>query len=179
MIISYNGIGRNLQKKRLPLMVRLAHGSSPVGLKSTQPFLPELRSFIVACRKTMAMMANDHDIDDTHDHMMMMMMMVMMMTMTMVMVRLLQRVEEDALIAFPLTKGFQHHHRHHSHHHHHHSRHHSYHQSYHHSHQHSYHTHDNSDSELIFPPFPKIDFIPTISIIEINISIIIMRWIKM
>ena len=56
----------------------------------------------------MAMMANDHDIDDTHDHMMMMM--VMMMAMTMVMVRLLQRVEEDALIALPLTKGFHHFH---------------------------------------------------------------------
>ena len=41
-------------------MVRLAHGSPPVGLKSAQPFLPELR--------------------------------------------LLQRVEEDALVALPLTK---------------------------------------------------------------------------
>ena len=51
---------RNLAKKRLPLMVRLAHGSPPVGLKSAQPFLPELR--------------------------------------------LLQRVEEDALVALPLTK---------------------------------------------------------------------------
>ena len=146
-------------------MVRLAHGSSPVGLKSTQPFLPELRSLMVACWKIPTMK--------------MMVMILMMPVMMMMFVRLLQRVEEDALIAFPLTKGFQHHHRHHSHHHHHHSRHHSYHQSYHHSHQHSYHTHDNSDSELIFPPFPKIDFIPTISIIEINISIIIMRWIKM
>jgi len=51
---------RNLQKKRLPLMVRLAHGTSPVGLKAAQQFLPELR--------------------------------------------LLQRVEEDALVALPLTK---------------------------------------------------------------------------
>ena len=34
---------KNLQKKRLPLMARLAFGSPPVGLKSAQLFLPELR----------------------------------------------------------------------------------------------------------------------------------------
>ena len=51
---------KNLQKKRLPLMVRLASGSPPIGLKSAQQFVPELR--------------------------------------------LLQRVEEEALVALPLTK---------------------------------------------------------------------------
>jgi len=51
---------KNLQKKRLPLMVRLAFGSAPVGLKSAQLFLPELR--------------------------------------------LLSRVDEEALVALPLTK---------------------------------------------------------------------------
>jgi len=34
---------KNLQKKRLPLMVRLASGSAPIGLKSAAQFLPELR----------------------------------------------------------------------------------------------------------------------------------------
>lgn len=51
---------KNLQKKRLPLMVRLASGSNPIGLKSAQQFLPELR--------------------------------------------LLTRVDEEALVALPLTK---------------------------------------------------------------------------
>jgi len=51
---------RNLEKKRLPLMVRLASGSPPVGLKSAQLFLPELR--------------------------------------------LLERVDEEILLALPLTK---------------------------------------------------------------------------
>jgi len=51
---------KNLQKKRLPLMVRLAFGNPPVGLKSAQLFLPELR--------------------------------------------LLTRVDEEALVALPLTK---------------------------------------------------------------------------
>ena len=85
-------------------MVRLAHGSSPVGLKSTQPFLPELRSLMVACWKipTMKMMVMIL--------MMHMMIMVMMPVMMMMFVRLLQRVEEDALIALPLTKGFHHFH---------------------------------------------------------------------
>ena len=51
---------KNLQKKRLPLMVRLASGSAPIGLKSAAQFLPELR--------------------------------------------LLTRLEEEALVAVPLTK---------------------------------------------------------------------------
>ena len=51
---------KNLQKKRLPLMVRLASGSQPIGLKSAQQFLPELG--------------------------------------------LLIRVDEEALVALPLTK---------------------------------------------------------------------------
>ena len=53
--INHGSIFRNLQKKRLPLMVRLAHGSSPVGLKSAQPFLPELRSLMGMMMMTMMM----------------------------------------------------------------------------------------------------------------------------
>ena len=37
----------NLTSKRLPVMARLVHGLPPVGLKSSQSFLPELRLFNV------------------------------------------------------------------------------------------------------------------------------------
>ena len=35
----------NLTSKRLPVMARLVHGLPPVGLKSSQTFLPEVRLF--------------------------------------------------------------------------------------------------------------------------------------
>ena len=37
----------NLTTKRLPVMTRLVHGLPPVGLKSSQTFLPEMRLFSV------------------------------------------------------------------------------------------------------------------------------------
>lgn len=46
----------NIMTKRLPLMARLVHGLPPVGLKSSQQFLPEVRLFTTADEEALVAM---------------------------------------------------------------------------------------------------------------------------